>query len=60
MAKNAININIGDKVFHHKWGNGTICEKNSSLIKVKFDSDNNNARQFQYPNAFFQGFLKKL
>lgn len=60
MAKNVIKINIGDKVFHHKWGNGTICEKSSSLIKVKFDSDNDNLRQFQYPNAFFQGFLKKL
>lgn len=50
-------VGIGSKVYHKKFGNGTVVKinKNEKFIYIKFLIGE---KKFQYPDAFFMRFLE--
>ena len=49
-------IKVGDSVIHKTFGRGQVAKIGGGLITVAFSHEN---KQFQYPQAFQNGFLKK-
>lgn len=49
-----LNLQIGDRVIHKSWGEGTISMLDDKYMKVKFDVIE---KKFLYPSCFEQGFF---
>lgn len=57
VKKPTINIKVGDKVQHNGSSIGKVKDLEEKYITIAFD---NREAKFQFPNAFEQGFLKKI
>lgn len=51
-----INVYIGDRVEHNKFGLGTVIDKSEDIIKIKFDDIGEKILSIKF--AFTKGFLK--
>ena len=49
-----LNLQVGDRVIHKSWGEGTISMLDDKYMKVKFDVIE---KKFLYPSCFEQGFF---
>ena len=49
-----LNLQVGDRVIHKSWGEGTISMLDDKYMKVKFDVLE---KKFLYPSCFEQGFF---
>ena len=50
---------IGERVAHPKYGPGTVTNIDKQYIHVRFDNTNEE-KTFQFPEAFFKGYLSIL
>lgn len=50
-------IQVGDAVEHNSFGKGVVTKIENGMVFVDF---NGTVKQFQYPQSFQRGFLKKL